>query len=330
LKSPDFFKRTPDIETLRQQKNIPALIRALQYDAFDVQTRAAQALSTLGTEGIDELILALKTKDKNVRLGIIEALSVIRDPRAVPSLIQLLSDSSSEVRWQAAIALGEIKDPLCLHTGLQSGTTRATESLLQALRDPDKYVRYGAASALQKTGWTPASEEDRAFQNVGLQEWQAVQEIGEPAIPALSHVLNDRDSGVRVQAIEILGSIGNREAVPVLIRSLADENAEVRWKAVLASPKCGVSMIHLPRGLSRRPRTRKNPLIAGFLNFMLPGLGYGYLGKWWGIMIFQIDITATVWLFRYEGETSTYGLLLPIYLIMALHAWYIAQKMPDL
>ena len=28
-----------------------------------------------GTEGIDELILALKTKDKDVRLGIIEALT---------------------------------------------------------------------------------------------------------------------------------------------------------------------------------------------------------------------------------------------------------------
>ena len=45
---------------------------------------------------------------------------------------------------------------------------------------------------------------------------------------------------------------------------------------------------------------------------MLPGLGYGYLGKWWGIMIFQIDITVTVWLFRYEGEGNTYTLLFPV------------------
>ncbi len=318
MKSPLFLKKRPEIETLRQQKNIPALIRALRYDDFDVQTSAAQALGMLGTEGIDELILALKTKDRDVRLGIIEALSVIRDPRAVPALIHLLSDGSSEVRWEAAIALGEINDPA------------ATASLVQALGDPDRYVRYGAASALQKSGWKPATDEERAFHQAGLQEWQAVREIGEPAIPALSRVLHDRDSGVRMQAIDILGSIGNGKAVPVLMRSLADENAEVRWKAVLASPKCGVSMIHIPRGLSRRPRTRKNPLIAGFLNFMLPGLGYGYLGKWWGVMIFQIDITATVWLFRYEGEAGTYGLLLPIYLILALHAWYIAQKMPEL
>ena len=160
MKSPVFLKKRPDIETLRQQKNIPALIKALRYDDFDVQTSAAQALGTLGTEGIDELILALKTKDKDVRLGIIEALSVIRDPRAVPSLTHLLSDPGSEVRWEAAIALGEINDPA------------STASLVQALRDPDKYVRYGAASALQKSGWKPASDEERAFHSVGLQEWQ--------------------------------------------------------------------------------------------------------------------------------------------------------------
>jgi HEAT repeats/Armadillo/beta-catenin-like repeat len=317
VKFPFFHTKKPDIEIIRQQKNIPALIQALRYDDFEVQTRAAEALGSLGTEGIDELILALKTKDKDVRLGIIEALAVLRDPRSVPSLIPLLTDTSNEIRWEAAIALGEINDP------------RAIPSLQQALRDPDKYVRYGAASALRKMRWKPPTVEEDAFVQVGLEEWQAVREIGEPAIPALSHVLSDRDNMVRIQSIDILGSIGDEKAIPALIRSLADENSEVRWKTVLASPKCGVPMIHLPRGLSRRPRTRKNPLVAGFLNFMLPGLGYGYLGKWWGIMIFQIDITVTVWLFRYEGEANTYGLLLPLYVVMALHAWYIAQKMPE-
>jgi hypothetical protein len=165
---------------------------------------------------------------------------------------------------------------------------------------------------------------------VGLQEWQAVKECGPAAIGALSLVLQDQDSSVRIQAIEILGQIGDKKAIPALMQSLRDENADVRWKTVLASPKCGISVLHLPRGLSRRPRLKKNPLIAGFLNFMLPGLGYGYLGKWWGVMIFQIDITLTVWLFKYQGEVSSYGVLFPVYLVLAFHAWYIARKMPDL
>jgi len=313
-----FFQKKPDVDTLRHKKDIPALIQALRYNDFEVQTSAAQALGTLGTEGINELILALRDRDRDVRLGIIEALSVIRDQLAVPPLIELLNDKSSEVRWETAIALGEIGGP------------DAPSPLKNALRDPDKYVRYGAASALSRIGWNPVSDEERAFYFVGMQEWQAVKDCGPAAISALSLVLHDQDSSVRIQAIEILGSIGDKKAIPALIQSLRDENADVRWKTVLASPKCGISVLHLPRGLSRRPRMRKNPLIAGFLNFMLPGLGYGYLGKWWGIMIFQIDVTATVWLFRYQGEVSSYGLLFPVYLVLAFHAWYIAQKMPDL
>ena len=313
-----FFQKKPDVDTLRQQKDIPALIRALRYNDFEVQTSAAQALGSLGNEGINRLILALKDKDRDVRLGIIEALSGIRDQRAVPPLIELLNDTSSEVRWETTIALGEIGGPDVI------------SPLKNALRDPDKYVRYGAASALLKTGWNPVSDEERAFYYVGMQEWQKVKDCGPAAISALSLVLQDPDSSVRIEAIEVLGLIGDKKAIPALMQSLRDGNADVRWKAVLASPKCGISVMHLPRGLSLRPRLRKNPLIAGFLNFMLPGLGYGYLGKWWGIMIFQIDITATVWLFKYQGEVSSYGLLFPVYLVLAFHAWYIAQKMPDL
>ncbi len=113
------------------------------------------------------------------------------------------------------------------------------------------------------------------------------------------------------------------------MQSLADKDSEVRWKAVMASPKCGVKLIHIPRGLARRPKMKKNPLIAGFLNFVLPGLGYAYLAKWWGVMIFEIDIFGTIWAYRYWGEQFTFETLLPIYLLLALHAYYITAKMPD-
>ncbi|OPX64527.1 MULTISPECIES: hypothetical protein [unclassified Methanoregula] len=93
--------------------------------------------------------------------------------------------------------------------------------------------------------------------------------------------------------------------------------------------KDAIPPLILPRGLYQRPRIQKNPLIAGFLNFLLPGLGYGYLGKWWGIMIFQIDITVTVWTFKEMGETNTYGLLFPVYFLLAIHAWYLAKNMPE-
>jgi len=312
-----FPEKKPDIAALAAKKDIAGLIKALQFNDVAVQSQASQELGSLGTPAMDALIRALKKKDKHIRMGIIGALTEIRNPQAIAALTETLKDTSSEVRWETAIALGEI------------GDERATGPLVHALRDHDKYVRYGAAFALAKLGWKPTDDTEKAFYFAGMQEWKAVKMMGKSAIPALSHILNDRDSNVRQKVIGIFGEIGDPDATPALIRSLGDENTEVRWRAVLSSPRCRIKMMHLPRGLSRRPKMTKNPLIAGFLNFLLPGLGYGYLGIWYGVMIFQIDITATVWLFKYGGETNTYSILFPIYLLLALHAYYITKKMPE-
>jgi len=312
-----FAKKPPDIGRMRGRQDIAGLIRALRSPDFTVQTQAAEALGSMGSAAMDELFHALKRKNRDIRLVVIGALAVIRDPRSTEPLFTALQDENNEVRWQAAIALGEI------------GDRRGIAPLVDALRDADKYVRYGAASALAKLGWKPETAEEQAYFLVGMQDWKAVEATGPAAIPALSGILSDRDATVRKKSIAILGSIRDEQAVPALMQGLADGSSEVRWEAVLAAPGCGIDPLHIPRGLARRPRRAKNPLVAGFLNFMLPGLGYGYIGKWWGIMIFQIDITATVWLYRYEGEGSTFGMLFPIYLLLAIHAWYLAKKMPD-
>jgi len=130
--------------------------------------------------------------------------------------------------------------------------------------------------------------------------------------------------------MEAIGRIGCDRGIPAVIQGLKDENPEVRWKAVLAGPKCGIPMMFLPRGLNKRPRIRKNPRIAAFLNFILPGQGYNYLGFWFGTLIFQLDVTFTLYMLSFEGEQVTYTFLLPLYALFAIHAWYIARRMPEL
>jgi hypothetical protein len=49
-----------------------------------------------------------------------------------------------------------------------------------------------------------------------------------------------------------------------------------------------------------------------------------------GILVFQVDITVTLWLFATMGDQPTYGLLLPLYVILAAHAWYLAGRMPEM
>jgi hypothetical protein len=228
-----------------------------------------------------------------------------------------MKDPGSEVRWQAVIALGEM------------GSREAIAPLLLGLEDPDKYVRFGSALSLEKNGYQPSGETGWAWHYAAMQDWDRLRAMGVSALAPLFSLLRDTDSDVRVRAVRVLGEIGNREAGPALIRSLGDADRQVRWEAVLASQKCGVPPMYLPRGLYQRPRIQKNPLVAGFLNFLLPGLGYGYLGKWWGIMIFQIELQITLWLWKAEGENNSYLLLYPLYILLAVHAWYLAKNMPE-
>jgi hypothetical protein len=309
--------KKPDVGALAQRRDIPGLIQALSCRDPDVQSAVVHALGEIGPAAVGPLVLALKKRNRNLRLGAIGALAEIRDAGAVSALGTMMNDPGSEVRWQAAIALGEM------------GSQDAVAPLLRGLEDKDKYVRYGSAISLIKNGYQPYDDTEWAWYYAAMQDWDKIRTLNSSALPGLYNLLRDTDSTVRAEAVRLLGDTGDRDAGPALIQMLGDPDRQVRWEAALASQKCGVPPMYLPRGLCQRPRLQKNPLIAGFLNFMLPGLGYGYLGKWWGIMIFQIDITVTVWLFKVEGEANTYLFLLPLYFLLAVHAWYLAKVMPE-
>ncbi len=311
-------QQKPDITLLTKKGDIPGLIQALTYDDYEIQIEAAKSIESLGPDAIEILLKKLKIRNRTMRLGIIEALAVIKNPRAVDPLLEVMGDRDAEVRWGCAIALGEI------------GDERAIPALKKALGDPDKYVRYGTSFALSKIGWKPETSFEKGQLFYGMQEWSALKDMGKSAIGILEIAQKDRDTGIRFKAIELLGEIHDECVVPSLLSALSDENDAIRWKSVLVSEKAGIPLIFLPRGISKRPRIRKNPKIAALLNFLLPGQGYNYLGKWWGILIFQLDVTITLWLLRFGGESLSYVILFPLYLIIAIHAAYIAMRMPDM
>jgi len=316
LKIPSTSK--PDITRLLERKDIGGLIKALRHSDFTIQWQAAYALGKIGPEGVDHLLAALSHESREVKIGIIEALGEIKDPRTVPPLISLLKNVSVEVRWASAIALGEI------------GDRRAVQPLVISLGDLDKYVRYGAAISLEKLDWKPENDTEKAYLLLGKEDWDELGKMGEVAIKPLNQALRDPHADVRTKVMEMIGYIGSEKGINGVMRGLMDENPSVRWKAVLAGPKCGISHMYLPRGLNKRPRIRKNPRIAAILNFILPGLGYDYLGLWFGVPIFQFEVTLTLLMLSYEGENLTYSLLFPAYALLALHAWYMARKMPEL
>jgi HEAT repeat protein len=266
-----------DIKKMKAAQDIRGLIRLLDHQNQDVQWRAADALGTMGEMACDPLLRLLTFPKNHVRIGAIEALGAIGSPQSVEPLMHtLISDKSHEVRWVAAVALGEI------------GDKRAIPTLVASLKDRNRYVRYGSARALEEIGWSGETEQDRAYAFIALQDWEAIKKLGAPATGPLIEMLKDEHPSMRAHITDLLGSIGGEDAKRSCHQVLRDPDENVRWSGVLSSRRCHVPISNLPVEISKRVKTEPSALGAALLNLIFLGCGYDYLGKWWGMIILEI------------------------------------------
>jgi hypothetical protein len=314
-----FGSPAPDIRRLMQEGDLPSLVHHLHSTDPQVQWHAAEALGTCGEKAVPLLLSGLQSRFVPVRLGAIEALGAIRDARAVNQVLAVIShDTSLEVRWAAVLALGEI------------GSPDAVPSLVPLLRDPNRYLRYGAATALGRLGWEPENEADTAHLLIARQEWEPVRNLGTAAIPYLMEIFRDNDPATRERIATILGQMGDRHAEALCQTALKDKNTRVRWKAVLASMNCGLASHDLPIMVAARERTGPNPAAAALLNFLFLGIGYNYIGKWWGFPVFMTYMSVLVLAQLVLGPFLPYLIAYPITAVLGIHTYYQAERMSDL
>jgi hypothetical protein len=312
--------RTPDIRALERKGDVKRLARLLSHGDFNIQWQAAEALGRMGEPASRELISRTYNLNRDVRIGAVEVLGEMKKREALPNLITLLrDDESSEVRFASAVTLGEIGDPAVI------------PELVKALKDPDKYVRFGVALALDGLDWTPGNLEETAYYRVAGQKWEEIETHSTiPAAPFIHH-LKDQDPGIRARSAEVLGRLRTPQASEACSTVLRDINGEVRWTGILAFPECGIPLMHLPRELSRRKRQRKNPYAAMLLNFLFMGLGYNYLGFWWGFLLFQVNVTAIVILsLMMGGPLIPYLASYAISAVVVVHTWFYVRGLPDI
>jgi HEAT repeat protein len=127
------------------------------------------------------------------------------------------------VRKAAAEMLGSI------------GDARAVEPLINALRDGDRDVCRSAAEALDKFGWKPGTDGQKAAYLISNDAWESLVEWGEPAVEPLINALEDGNSA----AAEALVKIDETRAVEPLIKALEDDNWKVRRVAARALGEIG-------------------------------------------------------------------------------------------
>jgi len=208
-----------------------------------VRLRFAETIGEIGEPATTFLTEAL-ANDQNVvlRRAAAKTLTIIADPKAVPTLINsFLNDPDTVVRSSAAGALAR--------TGEASVT-----ALLEILESPDRPqdTKGHAAWALAFIGSEAAEYLYQALNSESLDVRCAVigalghvaqERSDEKSCSILVSALTDPEAIIRTEAAAALGQVDYPAAIPHLILALQDSDLDVRKAAINSLGKIGNSNV---------------------------------------------------------------------------------------
>ena len=181
-----------------------------------------------GSRSLEPLMTACDHPNYIVRFRAAWALAHTHDPRAYETLLHLTRDPAPEVRYDATLGLGIL------------GDERAIEPLIELMSTPDleHYVDSAAAMGLER--------------------------LGEPAVPALTPLLQSATPSVRVTVAYTLGGIGDTSAIEPLSRLLLEEEDDLRIAGIesladIGTAECLALIQPSLNDVSERVRERTPP-----------------------------------------------------------------------
>jgi HEAT repeat protein len=244
---------------------VQPLIKTLEHEDLKFRRQAAEALGMINTQACIQALLNVLSDPRYEMFSRVNyVLWLIGEP-AVSPLVKKLQDDVPEVRRRAVIALGQMihrrkadpsvsiwLDPSSIYTldsirgdiDVERVRSEMKDPLNKLLQDEDKSVRESAAEVLGEMGdpgavelLIPAFKGEKGFGDPQMKAKSALEKIGEPAVEPLIQVLKDEYKGVRKDAVEVLGKIGDARAVEPLIQALKDEDEGFRTAAKQALEK---------------------------------------------------------------------------------------------
>ena len=259
-KDAPWFTRRQVANTLgRFRKNapegVPVLIEILDEPKTEEHTPriwATKALALYGPLARDaapRLVAILKDSQLpfEERAVTLEALGQIggAHPRAIPAVVETLALSAashSEDEQEEVNSLRELAAE-CIGT-IGKEAAIAVPVLMRSFDDPSESMRRKTVTALGRIGPAAQLAIHTLLESMAFDESPAVRDaaemalsgIGSPAVPALSHLLEDQDAELRQRAARGLGQM-KVLAVPAtmpLRKLLKDDSPEVRLAAAKA------------------------------------------------------------------------------------------------
>ena len=244
----------------------------VRWDAAIVMARAG------GRSTLEPLLEAMKCGNHRQRHAALRCLGDLGDPRAVPSLLDVLRDPGSELKWPVIHSLGLLQDrravPALMRYAEETldwdstgwlaidalgwiGDDRAVDVCLGAFSHKSGWVRSYAAQALGRLGSkraVPALIQmlyTEQYPDARMHEAEALGVLGDPsAVDVLIEVLNGNTWAGRREAAHSLGLLGGPRAVETLISALESSSDE------LCAPVAALGLVRLRAMEARGPLLR--------------------------------------------------------------------------
>jgi serine/threonine protein kinase/HEAT repeat protein len=236
-----------------------ALLTSVLKDDTDrsVRSAAAMAISAINDPSSATVLHDVRSRsDDTMRVWLDEALMKLNQPEGREGLVEALQSQSKEVRFQAALALGEAGDeaalPVLTEVAKQAATLdrqtviallgtlaklghkESFASLEGALDSPDRVVKLGAAEAMARLGNEKAlatlsqllATGDRPTQLVSAKILASLGDYS--GLEKLGKAVEDKDETTRRLAADGLGSVSDKSAVAPLAIAIDDAAWPVR------------------------------------------------------------------------------------------------------
>ena len=187
------------------QINMHELLAELTSGDDTRAEKSIPAIVDLGMDAIPTLLELTRAEEVDSRWWAVRALAASPHTRT-ENLIPLLSDSASEVRAAAALAL-------CNHPD-----ESAIPALINTLSDEDSLTAGLAGNALVK--------------------------IGSPSVPSLLTVMSEAPTSIRIIVLRALSEIRDHRAIPVMMKSLSEESAVLQYWAQEGLQRLGLDMVY--------------------------------------------------------------------------------------
>ena len=209
----------------RVKQKIEKAIAALEDKKGNVQRTAKKDLIAFDSDAVEPLIAVVKdwkNRPADLRVLCVDILGEIKDSRAVPVIIDTLTENKMTMRYNAARALGNI------------GDKRAVPALVKLLDDKEWQVRFYAVEALGKIGDSSAANPiadimiKDSNNEVRLAAIKSLDQVdGKNKYKSVMEAFSDKDPNIRSYAVELSAKWRTEEALPLIISMLRDDRSNV-------------------------------------------------------------------------------------------------------